>query len=79
MTTDLLERERRLRNFRTAVGRRLDEEVKWNKSALTKLSHDFSREITLAERCVYHDDFDGALYHGFLADMIHRTLKELKE
>lgn len=27
----------------------------------------------MAEACVYHDDFDGALYHGFVADMIHTT------
>jgi hypothetical protein len=31
-----------------------------------------------AETCVYHDDFDGVLYHGFMAEMIHRTLKELE-
>ena len=31
-----------------------------------------------AETCVYHDDFDGVLYHRFMAEMIHRTLKELE-
>jgi hypothetical protein len=35
-------------------------------------------EITMTGRCVYHDDFDGALYYGFVADIIHRTLEELE-
>jgi hypothetical protein len=72
-------RERRLRNLSGAVGAGLNEEVKWNKYSLTKnLSEDFDRVITMAERCVYLDDFHGALYHGFVADMIHRALKELE-
>jgi hypothetical protein len=78
-TTELVERERRLRNLSRAVGTGLDEEVKRNKSKLSKsLSQDFNREITLADACVYQEDFDGALYHGLVADMIHRTLKELE-
>lgn len=76
---EVVERERRLKNLSRALGIGLDEEVKRNKSSLGKsLSVDFSREITLAEKCIYRDDFDGALYHGFMADMIHRTLKELE-
>ena len=76
-TIEFVNRERRLKNLRTAVDVGLDEEVKRNKSTLSKnLSIDFNREITLAETCVYHDDFDGVLYHGFMAEMIHRTLKE---
>jgi hypothetical protein len=73
-TTELADRERKLKNLRAAVGLGLDEEVKRNKSTLSKsLSVDFNKEITLAETCVYHDDFDGALYHGVVADMIHRN------
>jgi hypothetical protein len=50
-----------------------------NKDSLRiSLSQDFVKEITLAEACIYHEDSDGASYHGFLADMIHRTLKELE-
>jgi hypothetical protein len=76
----LVERERRLKNLRTAIGTGLDEEVKRNKSTLSKsLSVDFNREMILAERCVYHDDFDGAIYHGFVAEMIHRTLHDLEQ
>jgi hypothetical protein len=79
MMAGLDDRERRLRNLSRAVGI-LDEEVKRNKSRLCKnLCVDFNREMTLAERCVYHDDFEGALYHGFMADMIHRTLRELED
>src|SRR5918996_2100822 len=78
-TIEFVNRERRLKNLRTAVDVGLDEEVKRNKSTLSKnLSVDFNMEITLAETCVYHDDFDGALYHGFMAEIIHRTLKELE-
>jgi hypothetical protein len=36
------------------------------------------REITLAEKCIYHDDFDGALYHGYKAEVMHRSLKEIE-
>jgi hypothetical protein len=75
MMTGLADRERRLRNLSGAVGIGLDEEVKRNKSSL---GVDFNREITLAEKCIYHDDFDGALYHGYMAQVIHRTLKELE-
>lgn len=76
-TTDIMagldDRERRLRNLSRAVGI-LDEEVKRNKSRLCKnRCVDFNREMMLAERCVYHDDFEGALYHGFMADMIHNS------
>jgi hypothetical protein len=79
MMTGLINRERRLRNLSRAVGIGLDEEVKRNKSSLVKsLSADFNREITLAEKCIYHDDLDGALYHGCMAEVIHRTLKELE-
>lgn len=79
MMTGLADRERRLRNLNGAVGIGLDEEVKRNKSSLGKsLGVDFNREITLAEKCIYHDDFDGALYHGYMAQVIHRTLKELE-
>jgi hypothetical protein len=79
MMAGLDDRERRLRNLSRAVGI-LDEEVKRNKSRLCKnLCVDFNREMTLAERCVYHDDFEGVLYHGFMADMIHRTLRELED
>jgi hypothetical protein len=79
MMAGLDDRERRLRNLSRAVGI-LDEEAKRNKSRLCKnLCVDFNREMTLAERCVYHDDFEGALYHGFMADMIHRTLRELED
>jgi hypothetical protein len=79
MTTALVDRERRLRNLSRAVGIGLDDEVKRNKSSLGKnLSVDFNREITLAEKCIYHDDFDGALYHGYMAEVMHRSLKELE-
>jgi hypothetical protein len=79
MMAGLDDRERKLRNLSRAVGI-LDEEVKRNQSRLCKnLCVDFNREMTLAERCVYHDDFEGALYHGFMADMIHRTLRELED
>ena len=79
MMTGLVDRERKLRNLSRAVGIGLDEEVKRNKSSLIKsMGVDFNREITIAETCVYHDDFDGALYHGFVADMIHSKLKELE-
>jgi hypothetical protein len=79
MTTGLVDRERRLRNLSRAVGIGLDYEVKRNKSSLGKnLSVDFNREITLAENCIYHDDFDGALYHGYMVEVIHRSLKELE-
>lgn len=72
-------RDKRLRNLNRAVGIGLDEEVKRNKFSLSRnLNVDFDREITLAETCIYHDDFDGALYHGFEANMIHRTLSELE-
>jgi hypothetical protein len=73
------ESERRLKNLSGAVGTGLDEEIKSNKDSLRNgLNQDFVREITLAEACVYHDDFKGALYHGFLTDMIHRTLNDLE-
>ncbi len=73
------ERERRLKNLSGAVGTGLDEEIKSNIDSLRNgLNQDFVREITLAEACVYHDDFEGALYHGFLADMINRTLNDLE-
>lgn len=79
MTTELVHRERRLRNLSNEVGTGLDEEIKRNKSALSKrLNQDFNKEITIAETCVYHDDFDGSLYHGLVANMINRTLKELE-
>lgn len=32
----------------------------------------------MAERCVYHGDFEGALYHRIVANMIHRTLKGIR-
>jgi hypothetical protein len=74
--TGLVDRERRLRNLSRTVDIGLDQEVKRNKSSLLKsLSVDFNREITLAEKCIYHDDFDGALYHGYMAGVIHRTLR----
>jgi hypothetical protein len=80
MGTELVERERRLRNLSNAVGIGLDEEVERNKSSLRKsLNQDFSREIYLAEACVYHDDFEGALYHGLLAKMTDRTLQQLEQ
>ena len=72
--TGLVDRERRLRNLSRAVGIGLDEEVKRNKSSLGKR---LDREITLAEKCIYHDDFDGALYHGYMAEILHRTLKDM--
>lgn len=57
----------------------LDKEVKCNESSLKKsMNLDFNKEITIAETCVYNDDFEGALYHGYLAEVIHRTLKELE-
>jgi hypothetical protein len=62
MMTGLVDRERRLRNLSRSIGIGLDEEVKRNKSSLCKsLSVDFNREINLAETCVYHDDFEGAI------------------
>ena len=77
--TGLVDRERRLRNLSRAVGIGLDEEVKRNKSSLSKrLGVDFNSEITLAEKCIYHDDFDGALYHGYMAEILHRTLKDIE-
>ena len=77
---ELVERERKLKNLRTAIGIGLDEEVKRNKDTLSKnLSVDFNREMKLAETCVYNDDFHGALYHGFVAGMIHRTLNDLEQ
>lgn len=79
MMTGLVERERRLRNLSRAVGIGLEEEVKRNRSSLIKsLLVDFNREITIAETCVYHDDFEGALYHGYMAEVMHRTLKDLE-
>jgi hypothetical protein len=79
MTTGLVDRERRLRNLSRAVGIGLDDEVRRNKASLGKsLSVDFNKEITLAEKCIYRDDFDGALYHGYMAEVIHRSLKELE-
>ena len=79
MRTELVDRQRRLRNLNRAVGNGLGEEVKRNKPALMrKLCHTFNMEITMAERCVYHDDFDRALYHGFVANMIHTKLKQLE-
>jgi hypothetical protein len=79
MITGLVVRERGLRNLSRGVGIGLDEEVKRNKSSLGKsLNMDFDREITLAEKCIYHDDFDGALYHGYMAEVIHRALRELE-
>jgi hypothetical protein len=71
---DPSDRKRRLRNLSGAVGNGLYEEIKRKKDSLRiDLSQDFVREITTAERCVYHSDFEGALYHGLLADMIHRN------
>ena len=79
MMTGLVDRERRIRNLNDAVGKGLEEEIRGNKSSLGRnLSLDFNREMTLAEACVYNSDFEGALYHGFLARMIHRALKELE-
>jgi hypothetical protein len=78
MTTGLVDRKRRVRNLSRAVSIGLDKEVKRNKSILGKrLGADFNREITLAEKCIYHDDFDGALYHGYMAEILHRTLKDI--
>lgn len=68
MMTGLVDREKRLRNLNDAVGKGLEEEISRNKSSLGKnLSLDFNREMTLAETCVYNNDFEGALYHGFSA------------
>ena len=76
----LVDREMRLRNLSTAVGIGLHEEVKRNKSSLIKsLGVDFNREINLAKTCIYHDDFEGALYHGYLSEVMHRTLRELEK
>jgi hypothetical protein len=77
ITTD---RERRLRNLSDALGSWLEKEVEQNKAGLSNsLSQNFAREITLADTCIYRGDFDGALYHGLLADLIHDTLKDLEE
>ena len=78
MMMGLDDRERRLRNLSRAVGIGLNEEVKRNRSSLGKsLNVDFNREITLAETCFCHDDFEGALYHGYMAEVLYRALKEL--
>ena len=74
------ERERRLRNLSQAVGFGLLIEIEKHKNSLSRaLSKDFKREINLADRSVYMDDFDGSLYHGLIADMIHRTLKDMEK
>ncbi|MGE5661327.1 MAG: hypothetical protein ACM3X1_03675 [Ignavibacteriales bacterium] len=63
-----------------AVGDGLEKEIERNKSSLkSSLSQDFGREITLADTYVYNGNFDGALYHGLIAHMMHRTLKELEQ
>lgn len=72
------ERERRLRNLSQAVGFGLLTEIERHKNDLSHaLSEDFKREINLADRCVYIGDFDGSLYHGLIAKMIHRALKDM--
>jgi hypothetical protein len=74
------ERERRLRNLSQAVGFGLLKEIERHKNSLSlALSEDFKREINLADKCVYIGDFDGLVYHGLIADMIHRMLKDMEK
>ncbi|MGH9974825.1 MAG: hypothetical protein ACRD8Z_03175 [Nitrososphaeraceae archaeon] len=74
------EREKRLKKISGTIGAGLHEEFKRNKDSLrSSLSQDFIREITLAEARVSHEDSQGVLYHGFKADMIHRTLDDMEE
>lgn len=76
----LKERVRSLKNLSEAVGAGLEKEIERNKaSRRNSLIQDFSREITLANACVYNGDFDGALYHGLMSDMIHKALKDLEQ
>jgi hypothetical protein len=78
LRTELVDRERRLKNLSKAVGAWLEKEVQRNKTGLSNaLTQRFAREITLADTCVYQDDLDGPLCHGLVADLIHDTLKDL--
>ena len=73
------DRETRLNSLRLILGRELEEDFrKAGSDLMSRLIHDFEREILLAEAFSSREDHIETVYHRITADMIHKTLKALE-